>query len=483
MYARRSISVLTSLLAIGVCVYISYISRDVGTNSLAINLGFLGIMVIAVLLSIFTGVVRLTRISSGLRRAADIIRTSASEDEVFLEKNLFRDKFLDDNFAQYCDMVRRHPDGSCDISDFINEDSIEIYIHRGLLELVPDFLASLGILGTFIGLVLGLRNFDPSGYEQMADSVSPLIDGIKVAFVTSIYGLSLSLPFSLNLRNELTEMSNQLESFIDAYYLYVHPSHEVDSSVRLLEQKKGQEELANQLTQIFVDQLAKTYEQTITPAFEQMTDAVHQIVQTFTVHQEDAISDICTTIVKNIHSDLNESLEQVEQNAAHIEQAEAEFADFMDRAMMRLQQSFTDLQNHVEQADRYNEQTMTTLMEAQQEAFRITDEQKATYQEYIRFMYQSIEEFSEVWELNSEKIQGYSDEIIKLGPVQSNVEVRKDLANLSAQLEETRKHQATAEETSINQEQTEQLLVEILKKLNNLEKASAEPVLFRRRKK
>ncbi len=481
MYVRRTLSILASALAIGVCAYITYISRDVEASSLAINFGFLGVMILAILISIF-GLARLISVSRGLARAVDIVRTSASEDELFLEKNLFRNKFLNNSFSQYCDMVRRHPDGSCDIVDYINEDAIDTYVHMTLLDMVSDFLTSLGILGTFIGLVIGLRGFDPSGYEQMTDSIAPLIDGIKVAFVTSIYGIALSLPFSLNLHSEISGMEHRLEEFIDAYYLYVRPSHEVDSAAKMLAQRKDQEELANQLTQIFVDQLSQTYEQTITPAFTQMTDAVHQIVNTFTAQQEDAVAQICATIVNDIHDDLDDSFQLLADSVQQLDQAQANYMDFMDRSIKQLDESFASLQNHIEQADRYNEETMTTLSKAQQDAFSITDDQKETYQEYTRFIYDSIQQFTDVWNLNSEKLQGYVDEIIKLGPVQSNVEIRRDISALADQVRELQQSQATADDLSISRDETTQLLDDINKRLGSLERTGSGPSLFRRSK-
>ncbi|MCD7735989.1 MAG: MotA/TolQ/ExbB proton channel family protein [Lachnospiraceae bacterium] len=483
MYARRVISVLTAMLAVGVCVFITYISGDVNTSSLVINLSFLGVMLLAILAAIFTGLRRLSRISSSLARATDIIRTSASDDGLHSQDGLFQNDFLDGCYAEYLDMVKRHPDGSCDIGDFINEDAIETHIHRALLELIPDILTSLGILGTFIGLVLGLRSFDPSGYEQMADSVSPLIDGIKVAFVTSIYGLALSLPFSFNLRSELSEMSNNLEAFTDTFYLYIRPSHEVDSAARLLEQKKSQEELTNDLTQIFVEQMTKSFEQSITPAFARMTGAINQIVDSFTQAQTESVAQICDTIVRDLHADLDDSFHRISQTTGQLEKAQSSYMDFMDRSMNRLQQTFTELQNHLENTEQYNEQTLNKLTKAQEDAFRINEEQKATYQEYIRFMYQTIEKFSDIWESNSERLQGYSDEIARMGPVQSNLEIRKDLADLSAQLSDIRKRQSVSQDLASDQEQIEQFMEEITKKLNHLEKLAAEPVLFRRKSK
>ncbi|MCD7764104.1 MAG: MotA/TolQ/ExbB proton channel family protein [Lachnospiraceae bacterium] len=483
MYIRRFISVLTAVLAVGVCVFITYISRDVEITSLAVNLGFLAVMLIAILASLFTGMLRLMRISKALSKAAETIRVSGADDRQPPQKGFFGERFLDDCYSQYCEMSEKHPDGSCDLADFINEDSIETYIHRSLLELIPDILASLGILGTFIGLVLGLRSFDPSGYEQMADSVSPLIDGIKVAFVTSIYGLALSLPFSFNLRSELSDMSDHLDDFMDTFYLYVRPSREVDAASRLMEQTKSHEEITDEMTRIVAEQMAKSFEATITPAFLQMTDSIRQIVDTFSQSQADSVSKICDAIISDIHTDMDDSFHKLNQSAKQLERTQSAYTDFMDRSMSRLQKMFGDLQSQVEKSEQYNEQTLGKLTQAQKDAFRINEEQTATYQEYIRFMYQTIENFSDVWEANNQKLQGYTDEIAKMGPVQSNTEILDELAALSAQLEDIRRRQAADTALSSEQEKTEQMLDEITKKLDHLEKLAAQPVLFRRKNK
>ncbi len=48
----------------------------------------------------------------------------------------------------------------------------------------------LGILGTFLGIYLGLMNFDANDIEQ---SVPPLLAGLKTAFLTSIFGIGATL--------------------------------------------------------------------------------------------------------------------------------------------------------------------------------------------------------------------------------------------------------------------------------------------------
>ncbi|MEJ2062487.1 MAG: hypothetical protein P8X74_04285 [Reinekea sp.] len=58
----------------------------------------------------------------------------------------------------------------------------------------PSILTSIGIFGTFLGVALGLAGFDPNAIE---DSVPQLLEGLKTAFWTSIFGLmgALSIKF------------------------------------------------------------------------------------------------------------------------------------------------------------------------------------------------------------------------------------------------------------------------------------------------
>ena len=51
----------------------------------------------------------------------------------------------------------------------------------------PTLLTTLGVLGTFTGIFLGLLDFDVTNID---DSVPQLLSGLKIAFVTSIFGMA-----------------------------------------------------------------------------------------------------------------------------------------------------------------------------------------------------------------------------------------------------------------------------------------------------
>jgi len=60
-----------------------------------------------------------------------------------------------------------------------------------LADMAPSMLTSMGILGTFLGIFIGLQDFN----YNIDTSLPKLLDGLKIAFGTSILGLSSALTF------------------------------------------------------------------------------------------------------------------------------------------------------------------------------------------------------------------------------------------------------------------------------------------------
>lgn len=58
----------------------------------------------------------------------------------------------------------------------------------------PTLLTSLGILGTFAGIVVGLMDFDPQNIDA---SIEALLGGMKTAFLSSLAGMGSSIAFKM----------------------------------------------------------------------------------------------------------------------------------------------------------------------------------------------------------------------------------------------------------------------------------------------
>jgi len=55
-------------------------------------------------------------------------------------------------------------------------------------------IVSVGVLGTFVGIFIGLQNFNP---EDIINSVNDILLGLKTAFFTSIVGMSVATILSI----------------------------------------------------------------------------------------------------------------------------------------------------------------------------------------------------------------------------------------------------------------------------------------------
>jgi ABC-type transporter Mla subunit MlaD len=62
-----------------------------------------------------------------------------------------------------------------------------------LFDFIPHLFPTLGILFTFLGIAIGLWNFDSNDIEK---SIPELMNGLKTAFLVSIFGVALLVLFS-----------------------------------------------------------------------------------------------------------------------------------------------------------------------------------------------------------------------------------------------------------------------------------------------
>ena len=194
----------------GVCVYLQFFSKKQAGSleNLIVNITML-VLVGAILTACVIGsLLPMASVTSDILRVTDKIEEDAKNAHDYLsvrydreKEELFHDKKLLRQYRDYRHELERigHNDKTyykCDIEDYIGYDLIDGVIHRERMNQVAGVMTGLGILGTFIGLSLGLENFNTGTTAEITGSIEPLMNGIKVAFHTSIYGMVFSLVFN-----------------------------------------------------------------------------------------------------------------------------------------------------------------------------------------------------------------------------------------------------------------------------------------------
>ena len=69
----------------------------------------------------------------------------------------------------------------------------------------------------------------PTDYSAMTSSVEALVEGIKVAFLTSFYGISFSIIYTFGMKGEYSSMTEELQGFLEKFHSYVMPTAENES--------------------------------------------------------------------------------------------------------------------------------------------------------------------------------------------------------------------------------------------------------------
>ncbi len=242
---------------------------------------------------------------------------------------IFHHRYLDDKMQAFTDTISQSQEGIGDIEEYLNEEDVDEHIHKRLLERVPEnIFTSLGILGTFVGLGMGLKNFEPSNYEAMTTSVASLVDGIKVAFLTSIYGIAMSIVYSCGMKSEYSSLTSNLQSFLDRFHTYVMPTAESESMNILVASQKNQTAAMEQMAEKFSVQMADSFEKVITPTFQKMNDSLDVLVNSVTKCQEDAIKEILDTFLKEMNLSFKTQFEDFGRALTQLKDAQTDNTNY-----------------------------------------------------------------------------------------------------------------------------------------------------------
>lgn len=403
--------------AVGMTLYVGRGAASI----LVYNFCFLGIMVIAYAVGMFGGMFRMNDLSRAFRDAADelkdIFQSPGKIDTSKLSSlnGIFHHRYLDDKMQAFTDTISQSQEGIGDIEEYLNEEDVDEHIHKRLLEMVPDIFTSLGILGTFVGLVWGLKNFEPSNYEAMTTSVASLVDGIKVAFLTSIYGIAMSIVYSCGMKSEYSSLTSNLQSFLDRFHTYVMPTAESESMNILVASQKNQTAAMEQMAEKFSVQMADSFEKVITPTFQKMNDSLDVLVNSVTRCQEDAIKEILDTFLKEMNLSFKTQFEDFGRALTQFKDAQTDNTNYTTNL-------YQSMSRQLSEAYAEHEHMMRSMLEDTSAAQKdyldmagrilkdnqaIQKEQQADYQHLADYLKEAESSSAKFWVACNQTMQKY----------------------------------------------------------------------------
>lgn len=426
---RRAANVLVGLAAAGICVAITVMIRDSDVFTLIYNLVFLGIMLAIIGFAWIFGFRRLYQTIGGMETASaklvDIYKKKGSVAEITMSgARIFEVEYLDHKYQEYLAYLKK-TNSPCDIGDYIGEYEINNYTHRKVIEMVPDILTSLGILGTFVGLVWGLKGFDPQTYEAMTSSVSSLVNGIKVAFITSIYGITLSMAFSYWLRGTVSRVSESLDNFLDKYYLCAVPPTDATAMNHVLSNQREQTKVMQGMASQLADQVAASFDEHMGPAMEHMNATMDSFTQVVTMQQEQLLENIAHQVMGSMKKELLSEFTEMRALLRESNRVQKDYIQFMSEAQSRFQKDFLAGEQQMNQA-------MEASAQSQEACLAAMVQQQENLREFVGYMAQVMEKMAQVNDMGNQTLEAVTKQLERVSPRKEN----SDLEELTERVEQ-----------------------------------------------
>lgn len=249
------------------------------------------------------------RLQKALYAATARIKNDARSDRRYLwdqyKKDpagvLFQDCILTRQYQKFVTEMRRleqfeNADYKCSIEDYINHEYVDASMKKNILNLIPGTMTGLGILGTFVGLSFGLQFFNTGTSAEITDSIAPLMEGIKVAFHTSVYGMIFSLVFSFVYKASMEAVYVQLDEFLSTFDTYV-----------LGDSYNDNESSMRELVQALPATISESMGEQMAPALYSMSKTMNEFARTMTERQAEGMRALANEFIEQLNTSMSNS--------------------------------------------------------------------------------------------------------------------------------------------------------------------------------
>ena len=188
---------------------------------------------------------------------------------------------------------------------------------------VPALLVGLGILGTFVGLVWGLIPFSGIDFKQTEEirkAIEELLSGVSTAFVTSVWGMLVSLLFNGVEKLCIGKVSREIAILQDV----LDVPFTLKTEEEIAEKQKDELEQQTAALKSFSTDLANDIKSAMADGRQELIQELHSATKSFS----SAITEQLEPTFNNLNTALEELQRQKEESSIDaIQQLVEEFQE------------------------------------------------------------------------------------------------------------------------------------------------------------
>lgn len=185
------------------------------------------------------------------------------------------------------------------------------------LHAAPTALTTIGLLGTFFGLTIGLRGLDlGSTSDQVRIGIQTLVDGAALGFTASLWGVFMSLVTNIFERwqeRQVVASIRRLQAQIDGLFSMRSPEQSLsDIAAHTSESKEALQVLHEKVGSALQESVKNVGEDTS----RAVTDAIHASLTPIMTDLAKMASDQSAEVFKEVSSQLTASFKEMGQSLA-----------------------------------------------------------------------------------------------------------------------------------------------------------------------
>lgn len=302
-----------------------------------------------------------------------------------------------------------------------------------LVAAVPGFLTALGVIGTFVGLQLGLGQLELGanvGASAMQDGVAGVVDGAKVAFLTSVWGVALSVFFNFGekwLEQKTRKRIRAIEYKVDWLFPRVRPEEQLqlisENSAESREVLQGlAEKIGEKMQEAMVTATQGIQTSLETSLNEIMAPAINKLVDETSEGNQKALEGLLESFMDGFGQAGNQQRAALDEVSAKVNQSVESMQTTMSTFVEQLQKS---------QAES-GEREKALIADISNQVSSLTSQSEATHQKLTSFIENQIGEMSSQMKNREEAAAQRDAELV--GTIKSQVD---ELVSNSRQQGET----------------------------------------------
>jgi methyl-accepting chemotaxis protein len=355
---------------------------------------FVGITIFAFLVFLLYSLVQMVKTMSRYRFYRNLVDSQTAEGLLTDRRDLLRKASEKEKKKKWPELWNEFDEtlvevdgqlkNTVDASHFFNTVTLaKGLVGNRFLAAGPGIITGLGVLGTFLGLQLGLGHLSlDGGTDQMTTEIQSLVASASIAFTTSVWGVFLSLIINLIekfIENQARKSISFLQILIDELFPRFSESEilrdlrddgrQSRETLQGLAERIGNrmQEAVNTVSQTLQAGLENSLKNVLAPAVNKLVTVTEELNQRQAKGSEDALRQLIEEFVDTVGHAGNSQRQALTAASDDMKRALSQFGNNMSKFFSALEDQQTSLRDDQDKRSKILEENFSAAINQQKQ--------------------------------------------------------------------------------------------------------------------